>query len=98
MTQSIIFSSKKSPNEFNTELEMNPKTIAEQVKASLKNYLSRINGPDVEGMHAFLWNDIEHELLDLVLQHTRGNQSKAARLLGINRGTLRTKLEMHNLA
>jgi two-component system nitrogen regulation response regulator GlnG len=34
----------------------------------------------------------DHHLLTLVLQHTKGNLSHAARVLGITRATLRTKL------
>ncbi len=32
------------------------------------------------------------ELFSEIICHTRGNQAKAAKILGINRGTLRTKL------
>ncbi|EXB47252.1 bacterial regulatory, Fis family protein [Acinetobacter baumannii 146457] len=40
---------------------------------------------------------VEKPLLDLTLTHTRGNQTKAAELLGLNRGTLRKKLKAHGL-
>lgn len=36
---------------------------------------------------------VEKSLLDVVMQHTRGNQTQAALILGINRGTLRKKLK-----
>ena len=32
-------------------------------------------------------------MLDMVMQYTRGNQTRAATMLGINRGTLRKKLK-----
>ncbi|HGX93271.1 MAG TPA: Fis family transcriptional regulator [Candidatus Tenderia sp.] len=41
--------------------------------------------------------ELEHGLFTAVLEHTRGNQSKAAELLGINRSTLRKKLRTHGL-
>ena len=41
--------------------------------------------------------EVEAPLLATVLQHTGGNQSKAAEVLGLNRGTLRKKLKEHNL-
>ncbi|NAZ53273.1 hypothetical protein GL177_07855 [Vibrio toranzoniae] len=40
---------------------------------------------------------ISDELLEQILVHTRGNQAKASRLLGINRGTYRSKLNVIRL-
>jgi Fis family transcriptional regulator len=40
---------------------------------------------------------VERPLLDVVMQHAEGNQSKAAEWLGINRNTLRRKLADHKL-
>jgi Fis family transcriptional regulator len=39
----------------------------------------------------------ERPLLDVVLRHAEGNQSRAAEWLGINRNTLRRKLLDHKL-
>ncbi|MCO6042355.1 sigma-54 dependent transcriptional regulator [Aeoliella sp. ICT_H6.2] len=41
---------------------------------------------------------LETNLLSRVLQHTKGNQSEAARLLGITRGSLRNKIRSHNIS
>ena len=41
--------------------------------------------------------EVEKPLLRAVLDYTGGNQSEAADILGINRGTLRKKLRDHNL-
>jgi nitrogen regulation protein NR(I) len=40
---------------------------------------------------------MEREVLTRVLQHTNGNQLQAARILGINRGSLRTKIKSLNI-
>jgi two-component system nitrogen regulation response regulator GlnG len=40
---------------------------------------------------------IDRHLLKHVLRHTRGNQLQAARVLGISRGTLRTKIHVLNI-
>ena len=40
---------------------------------------------------------VEKPLLDVVLKHAEGNQSRAAEWLGINRNTLRRKLLEHKL-
>ena len=41
--------------------------------------------------------EVEAPLLESVLAHTKGNQSRAAAMLGINRATLRKKLKRYNL-
>jgi Fis family transcriptional regulator len=40
---------------------------------------------------------VEEPLLTAVMSYTRGNQSKASEMLGLNRGTLRKKLREHKL-
>jgi Fis family transcriptional regulator len=40
---------------------------------------------------------VEKPLLDVVMKHAEGNQSKAAAWLGLNRNTLRKKLGEHKL-
>jgi Fis family transcriptional regulator len=41
--------------------------------------------------------EVEAPLLDVVMRHSRDNQSKASEILGINRGTLRKKLKQYDL-
>ena len=41
--------------------------------------------------------EIELPLLEIVMRECKDNQSKASQILGINRGTLRTKLKEHKL-
>ncbi|MDP1854181.1 MAG: helix-turn-helix domain-containing protein [Candidatus Omnitrophota bacterium] len=37
--------------------------------------------------------EVEKSLIENVLEHTEGNQLKAARILGINRNTMRAKIK-----
>ena len=45
----------------------------------------------------FVLAEVEHPMLDMVMQYTRGNQTRAANMLGINRGTLRKKLKKYGM-
>ena len=40
---------------------------------------------------------LEAPLLQAVMEYTRGNQTQAAKMLGLNRGTLRKKLKQHGI-
>ncbi len=41
--------------------------------------------------------EVEAPLLETVMNHVKGNQTKASELLGLNRGTLRKKLKQYDL-
>jgi two-component system nitrogen regulation response regulator GlnG len=50
-----------------------------------------------EDLYAELLALVERHLLTRVLNHTAGNQLQAAKLLGITRGSLRTKIRAHGI-
>ena len=68
-----------------------------QAKVAIKNYLSQLNGNDVDDMYDLVLSEIEAPMLEEVMQYTRGNQTRAANLLGIIRGTLRKKLKKYGM-
>ena len=67
------------------------------VKHSIRRYLYELESTEPTEMYAMVLRQVEQPLLEAVLEHTRGNQSKAAEYLGLNRGTLRKKLRTYNL-
>lgn len=68
--------------------------VAEQ---ALQNYFRTLNGHRPGDLYEMVIGEIERPLLKTVLDYTEGNQSQAADILGINRGTLRKKLRQHGL-
>jgi Fis family transcriptional regulator len=68
-----------------------------QAKIAISNYLSQLNGNDVDDMYDLVLSEIEAPMLEEVMKYTRGNQTRAANLLGINRGTLRKKLKKYGM-
>lgn len=68
--------------------------IAACVRAALNDYFADLDGHPPQGrLYEMVMTEVEHPLLQAIMRHTEGNQSRAAEILGINRGTLRKKLE-----
>lgn len=67
------------------------------VKHSIRRYLYELDGTQPHDMYDLVLKQIEQPLFEAILEHTKGNQSKAAEYLGLNRGTLRKKLRIYNL-
>lgn len=76
---------------------MTPKPIETCVRENLEVYFRDLGGETPHSMHDMLIRLVEKPLLEVVMQHSDGNQSKAAEWLGINRNTLRRKLVEHKL-
>jgi Fis family transcriptional regulator len=76
---------------------MSRKAIDESVRASVEQYFKDLRGAEPGDLHQLFIAAAEKPLLDVVMRHAEGNQSKAADWLGINRNTLRRKLLDHKL-
>lgn len=71
--------------------------LSDMTEMALKDYLSKLNGHAPVELYDLVLREVEVPLFRLVMDYTRGNQSRAADILGINRGTLRKKLKKHGL-
>ena len=71
--------------------------IEECVRDSLEIYFKDLHGVEPAAMYEMILGVVEKPLLDVVMKHAGGNQSRAAEWLGINRNTLRRKLVDHKL-
>ena len=76
---------------------MSRKAIDDCIRTSVEQYFKDLRGAEPAALHELFLNAAEKPLLDVVLRHASGNQSKAAEWLGINRNTLRRKLLDHKL-
>jgi Fis family transcriptional regulator len=69
--------------------------LRDSIENAVQNYVS--SGRNDGSLYEEVLSTMEHPLLDAVMQATRGNQTRAAVLLGINRGTLRKKLKKYGI-
>ncbi|HEV56971.1 MAG TPA: DNA-binding transcriptional regulator Fis [Phycisphaerales bacterium] len=71
--------------------------LAEAVKQALERYFEHLDGHAPGELYRMVLEEVERPLLDCVMRHCGGNQTRAAEHLGINRGTLRKKLRQYGL-
>ena len=68
------------------------------VRAAMRDYFHNLGDHSVENLYQMVLQEVEQPLLETVLQQTGGNQTRAARVLGISRSTLRKKLTQYGLS
>lgn len=67
-------------------------SLAETVEQTVKQYLESVEIKDVTNLYDLLLEQVEPVLFKTVVEHCRYNQSRAAAILGLSRGTCRKKL------
>lgn len=81
-----------------SHVDMDEIALEDIVRKKLASFLSKWDGYDVEDLYDAVMNRVEKPLLELVLERTRGNQIRAAKMLGINRNTLHKKIRELKIA
>lgn len=74
-----------------------PRCLSDQVRDAVERYFSDLEGHDTSELYELILSQVEKPLFEAVLKNTRGNLSKAAQVLGMNRGTLRSRLKKYGL-
>ena len=67
------------------------------VRVVVQDHLNTLGEGVPSHVYRMVADRVEKPLLDVMMNHTRGNQSQAAEALGINRATLRTRLQRHGM-
>ena len=70
------------------------KTAAED---AIRQFIETLDGEETSEFYNLVLAEVEEPLLRVVMEYTANNQSRAAAMLGLNRGTLRKKLRQYNL-
>ena len=74
------------------------KPLKEEVKRAMRRYFNQLDQKNLPiDVYQLVLKEVEPPLLNAVMKFSNHNQSKAARILGINRTTLRTKLKKYKI-
>jgi Fis family transcriptional regulator len=77
--------------------DMSKESIQEVVQKSLEDYFNDLGEQKPTNIYDMMLLTVEKPILQVVMTRAEGNQSHAAQMLGINRNTLRKKLQEHGL-
>ncbi|MDE2306334.1 MAG: DNA-binding transcriptional regulator Fis [Gammaproteobacteria bacterium] len=91
---------ESSPQFDGRDLKVNGKGVPlrTQAEEALQSYFETLNGHNPAHLYELVMREVEEPLFKVVMDHVDGNQSRAATILGINRGTLRKKLKEFGFA
>jgi Fis family transcriptional regulator len=67
--------------------------LGEAVRRSLERYFKDMEGERPTAIYDMVLKNVEKPMIEVVLGRTEGNQSRAAAMLGIDRNTLRKKMQ-----
>ncbi|MCH9645879.1 MAG: Fis family transcriptional regulator [Proteobacteria bacterium] len=67
------------------------------INAKLDRYFEQLDGEQASGVYKMVMNEVEPVAIKFVLELVNHNQSEASRILGMNRGTLKKKIELYKL-
>lgn len=76
-----------------TEKHLEETALEEIIERKLRQFMQKLGKYDIEDLHGTIIDRVERPLIKLVMEKTGNNQLRAARILGINRNTLRAKLQ-----
>ena len=76
---------------------INENEVARCVRKAVEGYFKDLDGEKPHPIYDMVIRSVEKPLIELVMKHAAGNQTRAAELLGINRNTLRNKMKQYKI-
>lgn len=87
----------KKPSSKQSKSHKGPPPLKESAAEAIAHFLGTLDGEGCSELYDMVLHQVEEPLLRAVMEYTQQNQSSAATMLGLNRGTLRKKLRQHGL-
>ena len=78
-----------------SEIHQQTHSLQAALTEQTKNYLNEMKREDITDLYNMVIEQVEEPLFEAVMDYSKSNQSKAAEILGISRGTFRAKLKKH---
>lgn len=97
MKKPITDATESGTQSFNVVRQDRTEPLSECVRTALRFYFQNLDGHEVNGLYRLVNDEVERPLFEYVLVYTGGNQTRAARILGISRSTLRKKIIQYQL-
>lgn len=72
-------------------------TISECIRLNLDKFFEDLEGENAKSVYDMVLSAVERPMLEVVMEKANMNQTVASEMLGINRNTLRKKLQQHGL-
>jgi Fis family transcriptional regulator len=96
-TKRTIKKKTKRTSSSATHVGLKTRPLSSLTDECLHSYFANLNGHKPGDLYQLVMGEVERPLFRAVMTYTKGNQSEAAEILGINRGTLRKKLKAYKL-
>lgn len=77
--------------------EHSSECLGDSVRRAMENYFADLDGHEASNLYDLFLAQVEKPMFEVVMRITRGNITRAAEILGLNRGTLRNRLRKYGL-
>jgi Fis family transcriptional regulator len=79
------------------KVDVEERSLAENVQKAMEAYFEDLDGHQASDLHALFLEEVEKPFFDVVMNYTKGNITHAAKMLGLNRVTVRNRLKKYGL-
>ena len=88
---------RKQRYETRGEASVRDNELSSTVRKVMRQYFKDLDGEKCSGIYDMVVAAVEKPMLEVVMFQAQGNQTRAAQMLGVNRTTLRKKLQQHGI-
>ncbi len=97
MTMEALLGQQQNQPHFSVAKSKATEPLRECVRSALADYFKQLDGHSASNIYQMVLAEVEQPLLETIMNHTEGNQTRAAEILGISRSTLRKKLALYDI-
>jgi len=93
----VVDTGKATVTKLKVKRESRGEPLGDCVREALENFFAHLDGHPASDLYRMVIGEVEKPLLETVMRHAGGNQTRASEMLGLNRGTLRKKLKQYDI-